>query len=265
MAIHIGIGSWGDDAYVGVLYPEGLLKTDRLRDYTRSFDHVEVNSSYYATPQLPSVRAWTKQTPDDFTFSLKLHRAFSQSPTKAAEGAFLLPKLLSATKPLLDSGRLSAFLLVMPPRFTPERHRLEELDTLVAGLAPHPLAVELRHRDWVAGKRRQSTLAFFRERQLIWVAVDMPRLKALMPVVDEVTHPRQAYLRLHGRNPDYNEAKSAAEGHAYLYPAREIASLATRVRKLADKAEAVYVIANNHARDFAPRTALALKERLTAR
>lgn len=262
MAIHIGIGSWGDDAYVGVLYPEGLPKTDRLRDYARSFDHVEVNSSYYATPQLPSVRAWAKQTPETFTFSLKLHRAFSQSPAKAAEGAFLLPKLLSSTTPLLEAKRLSAFLLVMPPRFVPERHQLEELDPLVAKLAPHPLAVELRHRDWVTGKQRASTLGYFRERQLVWVSVDMPDLEPLMPPVDEVTHPRQAYLRLHGRNPDYNDAKSAAEGHAYAYSPREIASLATRIQKLADKADDLYVIANNHAEDFAPKTALALKERL---
>ena len=37
-----------------------------------------------------------------------------------------------------------------------------------------------------------------------------------------------------------------------------------RVKRLASRAENVRVVANNHAFDFAPRTALALKERLGA-
>ena len=133
-------------------------------------------------------------------------------------------------------------------------------------LAPQPLAVELRHRNWVKGAQRDQTLAYFRQRRLIWVAVDMPRIAGsdLMPPIDEVTHPTQAYLRLHGRNPNYLEAGSAAEGHTYLYSAREIAALAGRARTLAGKAKEVYVTANNHAQDYAPRTALELQKRLCA-
>lgn len=265
MAIHVGIGSWGDDAYVGVLYPRGLAKTDRLREYAKSLQHIEVNSTYYATPSAAAVRAWVKQTPAGFTFSIKLHRAISQSPAKAGAGTFPR-KLLAAMKPLTDARRLACFLLVLPPRFTPERRSLEELDGLCEALAPHPLAVELRDRGWVTGRQRAGTLAYFRKRKLVWVAVDMPRIagSALMPVVDEVTHPRLAYLRLHGRNPKYLEAESAAEGHHYAYTAREIAGLAARVRKMAGRAREVFVIANNHAEDLAPKTALALKRRVTA-
>ncbi len=266
MPIHLGIGSWGDDAYVGVLYPRGLPKADRLREYARSLDHVEVNSTYYAIPPAPTLRGWLKQTPPGFTFSLKLHRAVAQSPAKAADGA-LLKRLLLSAKPLLAAQRVPTFFLVLPPRFSPERHALTELDGLVRRLAPHPLAVELRHRAWVTGRQKAATLAYFRERKLIWIAVDMPRLprSTLMPPVDEVTHPTIGYLRLHGRNPRYEEAGSAAEGHHYLYSAPELRGLVTRIRKLAAKCEHLYVIANNHAEDFAPRTALALQQALGGR
>ncbi len=261
MAVHVGIGSWGDEAYVGVLYPKGLPKSARLRDYARSFNHIEVNASFYATPAPNVTRSWVKQTPPGFTFSLKLHRAFSQSPTKAAQNAVLMKKVRAAAEPLVKGGRLSAFLLVLPPSFAPERHALEECDELVRRLAPHSLAIELRHRDWVTGRQRAATLDYFRERKLIWVAVDMPRIadSALMPPVDVVTNPAQAYLRMHGRNPNYFDAKSAAEGHAYAYAPREIAQLAKRVRALAKGADEVFAIANNHANDFAPKTALALQ------
>lgn len=261
MGVHVGIGSWGDDAYVGVIYPRGLPKSERLRDYARSFDHIEVNASYYATPAPSVTRSWVKQTPAGFTFSLKLHRAFSQSPAKAAQNTMLVKKVRAAAEPLVKAGRFSAFLLVLPPSFAPERHALEECDELVRRLAPHPLAIELRHRAWVTGGQRAATLDYFRDRKLIWVAVDMPRItgSALMPPIDVVTNPAQAYLRMHGRNPKYLAAKSAAEGHAYAYPPREIAQLARRVSTLAKGADEVFAIANNHANAFAPKTALALQ------
>ena len=266
MAIHVGIGSWADPEYTGVLYPDDLPAKQRLSGYTRHFDHVEVNSSYYATPRREIVEGWVKQTPAEFTFTVKLHRAFSQSPEKTARAGELVELLLKAVEPLVKTNKLAAFLLVLPPSFGPERHALKELDPLAEKLAVNRLAIELRHSDWVKGNAREATLGYFRERKLTWVAVDMPRIKGstLMPVVDAVTDPRLAYLRLHGRNPDYLKAKSAADGHTYEYTKRELTELAKRVRGLAEQAECVHVIANNHAFDFAPKTALALKKLLSS-
>ena len=264
MAIHLACGSWADAEYTGVLYPEDLPAKQRLTGYAAWFDHVEVNSSYYATPKAETVASWVKQTPPGFTFTVKLHRAFSQSPQKTARDGALISLLLKGVKPLIQAKKLSSFLLVLAPHFSPGRHTLDELDALAEKLAPHPLAVELRHSDWVKGAARAQTLDYFRERKLVWVAVDMPRIKGstLMPPVDEVTDPRLAYLRLHGRNPHYLEAATAAEGHTYEYSPAELKSLAKRIRQLAEQAEDVHVIANNHAKDFAPKTALALKRLL---
>ena len=92
----------------------------------------------------------------------------------------------------------------------------------------------------------------------------MPSIKGsdLLPFVDEVTQPQLAYVRLHGRNPRYLEAKSAAERHTYLYGPQELEELELRIRHLSSRAENVRVVANNHALDYAPRTAMALKELL---
>jgi len=264
MNIHVACGSWADDEYVGVLYPDDLPAKQRLRGYARWFDHVEVNSTYYATPQRSTVEGWLAQTPAGFTFNLKLHRVFSQSPAKAVAGGELVPKLLAAVQPLVEQKRLAAFFLVMPPSFGPQRRKLDELNGIADALKPHVLAVELRHRDWVTGAQKEKTLNYFRERRLAWIAVDMPPIEdsTLMPAVDVVTDPRCAYFRLHGRNPKYFEAKTAEEGHTYAYSAAELKEIAARVRKLAGKAEFVHVIANNHAQNFAPKTALALQRLL---
>jgi uncharacterized protein YecE (DUF72 family) len=264
MKLHLGTGSWADPEYKKLLVAPGVTAKERLKAYAAWFNHVEVNSSYYATPKASTVSAWVKQTPSAFTFDIKLHRAFSQNPHRTAAEGELLDLLLAGIEPLMHAKKFGVFLLVLPPRFTPENHRLEELDTLVEKLRPHVLAVELRHSDWVEGRQRSSTLAFFRERRLAWVAVDMPRIKGatLMPPVDEVTREDVAYLRLHGRNPQYLRAESAAARHLYAYDQRELTEISQRVRVLAEKAEHVHVIANNHAHDFAPKTALALQRLL---
>ena len=126
------------------------------------------------------------------------------------------------------------------------------------------LAVEMRHSDWVTEKNRAATLDYFRTRKLVWVAVDMPRIRgsALMPPIDEATRPDLGYLRLHGQNPNYLKAKSAEERHLHDYTAEELAGIAERAKALATKASEVHVIANNHARDFAPKAAFALKKLL---
>jgi uncharacterized protein YecE (DUF72 family) len=159
--VHLGCGSWADPEYTSVLYPKGLPPEQRLNCYARWFDHVEVNSSYYATPKSETTTQWAKQTPASFTFTIKLHRAFSRNPAKVATEGKLLDYLLKGVQPLIKTRKLAAFLLVLAPDFTPEKHRLEELDPLVKKLQPHLLAVELRHRDWVAGKKREASLAYF--------------------------------------------------------------------------------------------------------
>lgn len=263
--VRIGIGSWTDAAYTGVLFPGGVPAEERLSVYATRFDHVEVNASYYATPRIEAVREWVRRTPDGFTFDVKLHRVFAQSPAKAGAGDFL-PRFLGALEPLIAADRLGALLLVLPPSFSPSRHQLDELDALAAELRGYPLAIELRDAGWVKGAQRAATFSYFRERKLVWVAVDMPAIAGsdLMPAVDEVTNPQLAYLRLHGRNKGWRRGKTAAEKHAYRYTDADLAAISKRIRKLGAAAREVHVFANNHAEDFAPRAALRLKELLPA-
>ncbi len=262
MKLRLGIGSWADPEYRELLRPPPDVKaSERLKAYAAHFAHVEVNSTYYALPRATATARWVKQTPEGFTFNVKLHRAFSQNPRKAATEGAWAEKLLVCTRPLIETNRFGAFFLVMPPSFGPENHALDELAPLAKKLRPQPLAVELRDRAWIEGDARVRTLEFFREHELVWIAVDMPRLKSssLMPAIDEVTHPRIAYLRLHGRNRKYLQSESEAERHAYVYRPAELRGISDRVLALGKRAKEVHVIANNHAHDYAPRTALALQ------
>ena len=266
MSIRIGIGSWADDDYRGVLYPPQLPAKDRLRHYATIFDHVEVNSTYYGAPKPDTVKKWIGETPDGFLFDIKLHRVFSQSPRSAqpTEGKRdLLGYTLERLQPLMAARKLGVFLLLLTDRFGPARHGWAELDVLAERLQPFRLAVEVRDPAWVTGPEKAATLRAFRERGLTLVGVDMPRGPEFFPVLDDITQPELAYLRLHGRNrAGYLKGGSAATQHLYRYKDEELAEIAARVRKIARKAKDVRVVCNNHARDFAPRAALALNARL---
>ncbi len=264
MAIQIGIGSWADPEYAELLHPRGLSADRRLSAYAMWFHHVEVNATYYALPKKEAVTKWGEATPDSFLFDIRLPRAISQSPEKAAADGRLLGYLFEGLAPLIEARKLGTFLLVLSPFFKPEKHRLEELDGLIEKLKPHPVAIELRHRAWVGKDQRDTTLAFFRERHATWVAVDMPQLEdsELMPAVDEVTTPGLAYLRLHGRNPFYLKSKTAEERHTYAYSGDDLQEIVKRIETLSSQAKNVRVVANNHASDFAPLAALTLKQML---
>ena len=263
MAIRIGCGSWADDEYVGLLYPQGVPPKSRLRTYATWFDRVEINASAYRTPLRTTVDEWNTQTPPGFIFDAKLHRVFSADPRKSAQTDFL-PKFVGAFEPLIAANKFGAFLLLLEPSFTPGNRKLEEIDLLAEKIQPHRMAVELRHRAWVEGDALKTTLEYFRSRKLVWVAVDVPPLKSpkLLPPIDEVTLPDLAYLRLHGRNPNYLKVKTTAERHEHDYTPEELGEIATRIRTLEASAKDVHVSVNNHANDFAPKAAIALRKLL---
>ena len=264
MAIHIGCGSWTDDAYAGLHYAKGWPKGERLAAYAQWFDRIEINSFTHAIPPPRNVARWVEQTPAGFIFDVKLPPQFSEQPAAAAKGE-IHGVLMRAVQPIIGAGKFGTFLLTLPPSFSPDTRQLGELTALAQLLRPHRLAVELRNRAWVETERRAATLDFFAARQIAWVAVDMfqsPEGKRLMPAVDVVTDPRLAYMRLHGRNPAYAKAGSTKEGHAHDYTEPELQEIAGRVKVLAERAKQVHVTFNNHAENFSPKAAIGLKRLL---
>jgi uncharacterized protein YecE (DUF72 family) len=276
----VATGGWSAAEW----YPPGLPAGERLRSLAERLDAVEIDSSFYALPAARTVERWAKDTPERFTFTAKLHRALSRHaaplkslPTDLRDGvretergrvvlddeleAALCARTLEVFEPLFAAGRLSCLLLQLTPAFNPADHRLTELEPLVQALAPVPVAIELRHRDWL--QRRDATLGWFREVGAAFVSVDAPRTDApvAMPPEDAVTRDDLAYLRAHGRNAEaYLRGRSAAERFDYAYSDAELRELAGRARKLAEDAERVVCVLSNGG--HALESALALRERL---
>ncbi len=105
-------------------------------------------------------------------------------------------------------------------------------------------------------------LQFEREHGLSHVIVDEPQgFASSIPWIGEVTTPRFAMVRLHGRNANTWEEKgltSSGERFNYLYSAAELNELADKVRPLVTEAERTHVYFNNNFEDYGVRNALDL-------
>ena len=282
--IRVGTSSWADPGFVEEWYPRGLPAGERLPYYAERFEAVEVNSTFYAVPAARQVARWAEVTPEGFSFDVKLHRLLSRHSaderslppalrsgksgrvklTRKLEAA-LADALLEAVAPLADAGKLATFLLQLSPGFSPHEHELDELAPLVERLAPHPVAIELRHRSWTTRGRLPKTLGWLEQHGAAWVGVDAPQGKSItiMPPVDAVTTPRVAYLRAHGRNAEgYVKGRSVAERFAYRYADAELEEIGARARELARTAEEVRLHFNNNRGSDAPVAAERMRELL---
>lgn len=90
----IGIGTSGYqyDHWQGVFYPDDLPKAERFKYYTRHFDTVEINNTFYNLPTEKAFDKWREDAPDGFCYSLKFSRYGSHlKHLKDPEGTVGLP------------------------------------------------------------------------------------------------------------------------------------------------------------------------------
>ncbi|HYF27404.1 MAG TPA: DUF72 domain-containing protein [Baekduia sp.] len=286
--IVIGTSSWADQGFIDEWYPPGLARRDLLAHYAGHFDGVEVNSTFYGVPGTATVRRWVQQTPEGFRFDWKLHRLLSRHagaldslPGDLRDDVDTTPKgrvrldddlelelvrrTLAAAAPLAEAGRLSSFLLQLTPAFVPPKHELDELAGLVEALAPHPVAIEVRHRAWLSREHLEATLGWLEEHGAAFVGVDAPQGKpaTMLPPVDAVTLPELAYLRAHGRNAHgWVHGRSVAERFGHRYDDAELGEITGRAQALAEEAQEVRLMFNNNRGSDAPVAAQRARELL---
>jgi hypothetical protein len=67
--ILLGTSSFTATGWQGSFYPKGLRPADYLNYYAQHFDTVEIDSAFYATPNVNVVRSWNAKTPEGLRIS----------------------------------------------------------------------------------------------------------------------------------------------------------------------------------------------------
>jgi len=262
--LYIGPAGWSYDDWRGIVYPAvSSGRFDPLAYLSRYFTAIEVNVTFYQPVSARTTAAWVRRVPDSgrFRFTFKLNQRFTHErdrPYAAQEAREFKDGLL----PAAESGLLGCLLAQFPWSFRCNEDAFRWLERIRSDFGEYPLAVEVRHRSW----EHPEAFERLREMGLSLCSIDQPRLRGCMRPVEIVTGPI-AYIRLHGRNAEnwFAEDIASHERYNYLYGREELSEWAERIARIADLAEEIYVIANNHYRGQAPANALQLRSMLTGR
>ena len=128
----------------GPFYPDYLKPGDWLEYYSRHYDAVELDTTFYAVPPVGRVERWAAVTPPEFRFCVKTPRAITHDRPLAA-GADDMRRFLDACRAF--GSKLGPVLIQFAPTFAADQFAAVDafLGTLPADVR---FAVEFRHRSW---------------------------------------------------------------------------------------------------------------------
>ena len=273
-----------------------MTAESRLRYYASVFDGVEVNSSYYAIPDIRNTLRWVERTPPGFVFHVKAYSLLTghhpRAETVPADLAALLPRsprrtrrgeidassfppealdrafrlVRTALQPIAEAGKLGYVLFQFAPWVHFDPGRLDYLASLPERLPGWTIAIEFRHRSWLPD-HADETLRALSGARLAHVIVDAPAAGHTVPRVTTVTAPT-AVFRLHGRNAHgwlrqlRGEEPTVREKYDYLYSEAELREFLPEIEGVSEEAEEVFISFNNNNRDYPVQNALMLKRLL---
>ncbi len=232
-------------------YPPGTPSSRMLPLYARHFPVVELNYTWYQMPKAEAVARLEQRSPRGVSFTAKLTRTLTHEvdPSRWRGEA---DRYRQGVAPLLQSGRLKAVLVQLPPFFDRRPANRRYLATLLDALSGLPLAVEFRHVSWAVDRVFEG----LRQRRVSLVNVDAPRLPYLFPLLDVVTHPELFYVRFHGRNAAGWRSGNMQQQFDYSYSDAELRQWAEGpIAAMAARARCGVIFFNNHVRGQAPENA----------
>jgi uncharacterized protein YecE (DUF72 family) len=277
--ILIGTAGWSYKDWEGIFYPPGMKarRIHPLEYLARFFDTTEINTSFYGPLKPELAKLWCRKVAavnPNFLFTAKLYRAFTHSPIAVME-----PTSAATIRPtddderltregldaLASEHRLGALLIQFPVSFKNTSLNREYLDRLLRQFIEYPRVVEVRHSSW----NDPATLAAFAQQNVGFCNIDQPLLGRSLAPTDHVTG-AIGYIRLHGRNYEQwfdsdNRPDNRNDRYNYLYKPSELAGWKDKIASVAEKAQATYVITNNHFESKAGVNALELKAMITGK
>lgn len=245
--IKIGTQGWNYEGWVGPFYPRGTGTREMLSLYSKIFNTVEIDSTFYAIPAESSVRGWAERTPKEFTFSVKLPSEITHK-NRLKESGDILNRFVD--RMALLGNKLGCVLIQLPPDFSPvERKSLSAfIKSLPAGFK---FAVEFRDDKWI----NEEVLAELKQENVALAMVDSRWVdrKDSLRLIDTPTAPF-AYIRWLGPREltDYSRIQ--------IDRTKELKLWADAVTTLKERVSTIYGYFNNHFQGHSPASSNLFKE-----
>ena len=227
--LHIGCAGWN---YLNVKrYFENSVKfKSKLEAYSKLFDFVELNATFYRLPRKSTVKRWRETVGEDFIFSVKAPGKITHELRFEKNSIEVLKEFLDVIEPL----KANVVLFQSPASFKPSDENIKkaveffkEAISICKERGIDKLAWEVRWKDtWT--------------KEVVFSAFS--KIKDIVQCVDPLRQDwfygdRFAYFRLHG---------FGKRIYDYIFKDSELEFLKDFVLKQLEKGKEVYVVFNNY-------------------
>jgi uncharacterized protein YecE (DUF72 family) len=233
--LSIGCSGFSYRHWRGNFYPEKMATKEWFLHYMTVFSTVELNVTFYRTPNAEVFKHWYQESAPKFSFAIKGSRYI----THVKRLIDIEEPLERFFKPALElKDKLQVVLWQFPPQFKVNPERLEAFLDL---LAPYQLrnTLEFRNESWLV----PEIVEMCKARNVGLCMADWPPFVDELPITSDFV-----YLRRHGQQGSYNG----------FYSTAEIEKDARRIKRYLDDGLDVFIYYNNDAGGAAPQNAVEL-------
>jgi uncharacterized protein YecE (DUF72 family) len=238
--IYIGTSGWHYKHWFGTFYPAGTGAKHQFEYYTKHFDTVEINNSFYKLPPKEVFKEWYKNSPKKFLFVIKANRFITHN-LKLTRPKEPLARLFNSILALKE--KLGPILFQLPPKWKVNADRLKEfLEALPSG---HRYVFEFRNETWY----NEAVYRLLEEYNAAFCIYELAgHISPIKVTADFV------YVRLHGPSPNKYQGS---------YTRASLKKWARQCIEWQSQKKDVYVYFDNDQKGYAAFNALTLKTSLS--
>jgi len=238
--VHIGTSGWSYKHWMGRFYPEKSSSEEQFEFYTKHFDTVEINNSFYKLPPRSVFENWYENSPKKFLFVVKANR-FITHMRKLTQPQEPIARMFNSIDALKE--KLGPVLFQLPPKWKVNVARFKEF--LEALPKDHRYVFEFRNETWY----NKDIYQLMHEFNIGFCIYELAGHRSPMNVTADFV-----YLRLHG--PTENKYQGSYSNAALKKWAKQCAEWQSQKKD-------VYVYFDNDQDAYAVYNALTLKELVT--
>lgn len=233
MRLYVGTSGYSYPHWAeGVFYPKGLSSRQWLEFYSRHFNCVELNVTFYRLPTKAMAKSWQERTPKDFVFAVKGSR-FVTHIKRLKDTQESLKIFVERIAPL--KTKIGCFLWQLPPGFKKDEERLKNFCRQLKklkGFKDSRHVFEFREKSWF----EKNVYAILKDFQFCLCFADAPE-----KIGEEVLTCDYVYLRFHGSVLLYGSN----------YSDEQLRMWADKIKLMGRRIHTVYAFFNNDAHGHA--------------
>jgi len=247
-AIHVGCAGWLYEDWKRVFYPHNLESHKYLPYYSKIFNIVEINTTFYNLPTIEVVRNWNERVSSEFRFIIKIWQEITHKPNNSDIDS-LLSQFYNRMEPLKE--KTYAYLFQFPPWFNYKPKHLDQIINLMKLSPPDNIyVIELRHNSWF----KDEILNQITENEKVIIGTSY--LNNILPYYKP--NQNRYYIRLIG------DRQLSVFNRVQREKTEEFTELIQIIKNFKEESNIyeIFIIVNNHYTGFAPETANFLKKEL---